>query len=185
MTNECPKAFAFNIWWPRTNFNQVANSSCPKGSTGVSYRLCTINGWASNLDLTENTDQVYALWTDLIIILKKYMIVLVENGQDYTLNDEINLNFNNIQFGLRTKNQVSYSNLNFKLDFTAEVKNKLVYTSLNLTSYNLPKHLMLNSRQGSISTYRVVIILNPDFIINNKSSRITIEFLLTNNFDVQ
>ncbi|CAF1046989.1 unnamed protein product [Brachionus calyciflorus] len=56
------------------------------------------------------------------------MIVLVENGQDYTLtNDEINLNFNNIQFGLRNKNQVSYSNLNFKLDFTTEVKNKLIH----------------------------------------------------------
>ena len=80
------------------------------------------------------------------------MIVLVENGQYYTLNAEINLNFNNIQFGLMNKNQVSYSNLNFKLDFTTEVKNKLVYTSLNLTSYNLPKHIMLNSRQGSIST---------------------------------
>ncbi|CAF1047003.1 unnamed protein product [Brachionus calyciflorus] len=47
------RAFAFNIRWPRTNFNQVANSSCPKGSTGVSYRLCKINGWASNLVLSE------------------------------------------------------------------------------------------------------------------------------------
>lgn len=52
-TSECPKAFAFNIWWPRTQFNLKANSTCPKGSTGLAYRTCTPNGWSSSLDLSE------------------------------------------------------------------------------------------------------------------------------------
>ena len=45
-TNECPKTFFNNIWWQRTPFNSKANSSCPKGSTGVAYRTCSEDsGW--------------------------------------------------------------------------------------------------------------------------------------------
>ena len=52
-SSECPKAFAYNIWWPRVAFNTRANASCPKGSAGVAYRTCVENGWLSDVDLSQ------------------------------------------------------------------------------------------------------------------------------------
>ena len=53
-SNECPKAFAYNIWWPRTAFNSIANASCPKGSIGTAFRTCVENtGWLNDVDLSD------------------------------------------------------------------------------------------------------------------------------------
>lgn len=52
-TNECPRSIGFNILWPRTPFNSIANSSCPRGSTGTAFRSCSENGWSNDLDLSE------------------------------------------------------------------------------------------------------------------------------------
>ncbi|RMZ97532.1 cadherin EGF LAG seven-pass G-type receptor 2 isoform X1 [Brachionus plicatilis] len=52
-SDKCPKAYAFNSWWPRSQFNSMANSSCPKGAVGTAYRSCTPTGWMSSIDLSE------------------------------------------------------------------------------------------------------------------------------------
>ena len=50
--SECPKTFFNNIWWSRTIFNTIANSSCPKGAIGLAYRHCNETiGWSSFTDL--------------------------------------------------------------------------------------------------------------------------------------
>jgi cadherin EGF LAG seven-pass G-type receptor 1 len=52
-SNECPRAFGFNVWWSRTPFNNRANSSCPKGSIGLAYRTCEENvGWLNDVDVS-------------------------------------------------------------------------------------------------------------------------------------
>ena len=52
---ECPRAFKFNTWWPRTKFESIAVAKCPKGSVGKAYRLCETqtSGWAGSVDITE------------------------------------------------------------------------------------------------------------------------------------
>jgi len=53
-SSECPRAFKFDIWWPRTGFNKLANASCPKGSVGIAYRFCNeANGWSNVVDLRD------------------------------------------------------------------------------------------------------------------------------------
>ena len=51
-TNECPKTFSNNIWWSRTLFNTISNSSCPKGSVGIAFRKCnSLDGWSKDSNL--------------------------------------------------------------------------------------------------------------------------------------
>lgn len=52
---QCPKAFKFNMWWPRTDFNSPSNTSCPRGASGLAYRSCddANSGWSNNVDLSE------------------------------------------------------------------------------------------------------------------------------------
>lgn len=52
-TTECPRAFKFNIWWPRVGFNTQANASCPKGASGIAFLQCTNAGWANAADLSD------------------------------------------------------------------------------------------------------------------------------------
>lgn len=52
-SSECPKAFMFNTWWPRTKFDNYASADCPKGSTGQAYRYCSERtGWLMKVDLS-------------------------------------------------------------------------------------------------------------------------------------
>jgi cadherin EGF LAG seven-pass G-type receptor 1 len=53
-SSECPKAFAYNIWWPRAAFDSIANASCPKGSVGTAFRSCAEStGWRNDVDLSD------------------------------------------------------------------------------------------------------------------------------------
>ena len=38
-SSECPRAFKFNMWWPRTPFHQIAKAECPKGTIGMKIVL--------------------------------------------------------------------------------------------------------------------------------------------------
>jgi hypothetical protein len=53
-SDECPRMYAFNTWWPRTPFGQQASAECPRGSTGRAYRTCTeFVGWLNDINLSE------------------------------------------------------------------------------------------------------------------------------------
>ena len=42
-SSECPRAFKFNMWWPRTPFQQVAKAECPKGTIGMKSSLLVLS----------------------------------------------------------------------------------------------------------------------------------------------
>jgi len=72
-SSECPRAFKFNIWWPRTSFNRFTNASCPKGSIGTAYRFCNeLNGWSPVVDLRDCKslkiiDSQLAKWSKMLL----------------------------------------------------------------------------------------------------------------------
>lgn len=295
MSDQCPKAYEFNTWWPRTEFNKIANSSCPRGSIGTAYRSCTPDGWMSNVDLTEcrslslnslnslqsitnsyqafklvedlnrictksenddhddeidlisydnfnllstNLNSLYAMdilliknatklileyeinntalfiqdkffinkifyiinrilsrkyelkinqfnyktnnefgqWSELLVRIGEFMSVLVKNGHEYALSEELMLNYDNLEFG---QNLASKSSTGFYI----EPERKFAFSSMNIASYNLPIHLSLKHGSLSTLTYRVVsnvFMLNTD----KESKEFRVEFLLSNNYDV-
>ena len=278
-SNECPKAFAFNIWWPRTTFGSRANASCPKGSEGRAYRSCGENqvGWLNDIDLSDcrsnqiidsqlfkltqelqqkkselNSYQAFKLvedltritsdadlednlvdsdlynsyvstfqnslyandllviknitkyiidyeienapsflyiqdkyfltnifstfnrilnkkydlkmykklsindyLTDLIISLDKYLKVIVQYNQEYSLSDDIELIFQNVQFYFRKNQAQSLSetlpNIKFKLINSEPGMQKLSYISINSASNNLPNKLLYTASSSTSS----------------------------------
>jgi len=47
----CPAEFRNDIWWPRTEFGDIQNATCPDKAVGIATRSCTKNGWVKP-DLT-------------------------------------------------------------------------------------------------------------------------------------
>ncbi len=336
-SNECPRAFAFNIWWPRTPFGSRANSSCPKGSSGRSFRSCGDNqiGWLNDIDLSDcrsnqiidsqlfkltqeleqkkselNSYQAFKLvedltritsyadlednlvdsdlynsyistfqnslyandllviknitkyiidyeienapsflyiqdkyfltnifstlnrilnkkydlklykksssngyLTDLIISLDKYLKVIVQYNQEYSLSDDIELIFQNVQFYFRKNQAQSISEtlptIKFRLINSEPGMQKLSYISINSANNNLPNKLLYtsstsskNKRQLLYSSqiYQIVsnvfafyshqsdlITTSPSALTNTTFSSspfyIVIDFVLTNNYD--
>ena len=43
--DSCPRAHADDIWWPRTEFVNIATETCPIGTVGTAERNCTEEGW--------------------------------------------------------------------------------------------------------------------------------------------
>ena len=99
-SNECPRTFKFDILWPRTSFNKMANSSCPKGSIGTAFRYCNeLNGWSAIVDLRDCKslkliDSQLAKWSKMLIAnnsqLNSYQALqLVEDLNQITLDAEL------------------------------------------------------------------------------------------------
>ena len=43
--DSCPRAFAGDLWWRRTEFGNIAEEACPRGTVGTATRNCTEEGW--------------------------------------------------------------------------------------------------------------------------------------------
>jgi hypothetical protein len=324
-TNECPRVFSINTWWPRSPFNSIANTSCPKGAIGNVFRTCVENtGWLSDFDMSEckstklvnlqlfkwsqefysnksqlntyqafkliddlnkvtleadlddemeemNTEQfnlsqehlststnsLYALdlitiknlteqiiqfeilnapsflyiqdkyflsnlfsilsrisnkkyelklrqlttrtmanldfkLTDTLILTNTYIKTILRHNHEYTLNDQVELKFNNLHFCLKNLKSPAYSDsilgIKFKLITVQILAEKLSYMALDAPSNYYSSGLIYS--KYTYLNYQVVsslLILNIEqselLSESNQTTLVVVEFKLTNNYD--
>jgi len=121
-SSECPRAYAFNTWWPRTKFSQYANADCPKGSTGSAYRFCSqTNGWSLKVDLTDCRSQ-----TLIDLQLYKWSQLLGSNSSLLNAYQALQLadDLNRITATADTDDEINYDEATFNF-------NTFLATSLN------------------------------------------------------
>ena len=111
-----------------------------------------------------------------MVRVNEFISLLVKNEHEYALNDELLLDYDNLEFGQNVPPK-------FGTELEIEPGTKFVFSTMNIASYNLPVHLSLKHGSLSTSTYRVVsnvFILSP----NKESKKLKVKFLLSNNYDV-
>lgn len=127
-SSECPRAYKFNTWWPRTKFDEVAIAECPKGSVGKAYRMCReTEGWKSHVDLSDCKSsqlidsQLYK-WSELL----RANSSMLNSYQALQLTEDLN----EITRRADEEDELNYEPGYFTRDFVATSKHSLYANDL-------------------------------------------------------